>query len=259
MMTCMAALRRPPAGGVVDRHRLAGAKAARDRRGRRHPPGAADDFAGAAGADRHLLAPPATPGRSGISLSTNRTFRVGPAVPAGGFAAVLLLARLRRRAGFRAARRAGGRALHAGPPCPGKPGCARSRGHGAAPRCRPRHPGRVVDAVPLGTAQRADRRGVAGQSDARGGRSGVAPGARTDPRRQGRVFPDGAGEPLSPSRNKTSASLSPTPANDSLYYSLYNAQVSVSYVPDVFGGTRRQVEALPATEKRSAFSSKRRT
>ena len=55
------------------------------------------------------------------------------------------------------------------------------------------------------------------------------------------------------SRNKTASSLSPTPANDSLYFSLYNAQLGVSYVPDVFGGTRRQVEALAAQEEAQRF------
>jgi NodT family efflux transporter outer membrane factor (OMF) lipoprotein len=69
---------------------------------------------------------------------------------------------------------------------------------------------------------------------------------------KGAFFPT-AQASFSPSRNKTSASLSPTPANDSLYYSLYNAQLSVSYVPDVFGGIRRQVEALLATEEAQRF------
>jgi NodT family efflux transporter outer membrane factor (OMF) lipoprotein len=55
------------------------------------------------------------------------------------------------------------------------------------------------------------------------------------------------------SRNKTSAALSPNPANNSLYYSQYTPQLSVSYVPDVFGGTRRQVEALVAEEENQRF------
>lgn len=55
------------------------------------------------------------------------------------------------------------------------------------------------------------------------------------------------------SRNKTSASLSPATASSTLYYSLYSAQLSVSYVPDVFGGTRRQVEALAAAEENQRF------
>jgi NodT family efflux transporter outer membrane factor (OMF) lipoprotein len=55
------------------------------------------------------------------------------------------------------------------------------------------------------------------------------------------------------SRNKTAQSLSPATASGNLYYSLYTAQLSVSYVPDVFGGTRRQVEALVAQEENQRF------
>jgi NodT family efflux transporter outer membrane factor (OMF) lipoprotein len=55
------------------------------------------------------------------------------------------------------------------------------------------------------------------------------------------------------SRNKTAGSLSPATASGNLYYSLYSAQLSVTYVPDVFGGTRRQVEALAAEEENQRF------
>jgi NodT family efflux transporter outer membrane factor (OMF) lipoprotein len=55
------------------------------------------------------------------------------------------------------------------------------------------------------------------------------------------------------SRNKTASSLSPATASGNLYYSLYTAQLSVSYVPDVFGGTRRQVESLAAQEEGQRF------
>jgi NodT family efflux transporter outer membrane factor (OMF) lipoprotein len=58
---------------------------------------------------------------------------------------------------------------------------------------------------------------------------------------------------LGGSRNKTAATLSPVPASGGLYYSLYNAQLNVSYVPDVFGGTRRQVESLAAQEEAQRF------
>jgi NodT family efflux transporter outer membrane factor (OMF) lipoprotein len=51
---------------------------------------------------------------------------------------------------------------------------------------------------------------------------------------------------FSASRNKTAASLGAVPANGALYYTLYTPEVTVSYAPDVFGGTRRQVEALAA-------------
>jgi NodT family efflux transporter outer membrane factor (OMF) lipoprotein len=55
------------------------------------------------------------------------------------------------------------------------------------------------------------------------------------------------------SRNKTAASLSPATASGALYYNLYTAQLGISYVPDVFGGTRRTVEGLLAQEEAQRF------
>jgi NodT family efflux transporter outer membrane factor (OMF) lipoprotein len=69
---------------------------------------------------------------------------------------------------------------------------------------------------------------------------------------EGAFFPTATAS-LGASRNKTATSLSPATANGSLYYSLYTAQLSVSYVPDVFGGTRRQVESLAALEEAQRF------
>ena len=59
VMTCVVACVGLLAGGRVDRHRLAGAKAAGDRGRRRHLAGAALDPVGAAGADRPVLPTPA--------------------------------------------------------------------------------------------------------------------------------------------------------------------------------------------------------
>jgi len=69
---------------------------------------------------------------------------------------------------------------------------------------------------------------------------------------EGAFFPT-AQAGFSASHNKTAASLSPVTASGSLYYSQYSPQLSVSYVPDVFGGTRRQVEALTAQEEAQRF------
>jgi NodT family efflux transporter outer membrane factor (OMF) lipoprotein len=55
------------------------------------------------------------------------------------------------------------------------------------------------------------------------------------------------------SRNKTSTTIAPVPSNNSLYYNLFTPQLSVSYVPDVFGGTRRTVEGLQAQEEAQLF------
>jgi len=55
------------------------------------------------------------------------------------------------------------------------------------------------------------------------------------------------------SRNKTGGQLSPATATGALYYNQYTPQLSVSYVPDVFGGTRRTVEGLRAQEEAQRF------
>ncbi len=63
---------------------------------------------------------------------------------------------------------------------------------------------------------------------------------------EGSYFPSVDGS-FSPSRNKTATgSVSPASATGNPYYSLYTAQLSVSYNPDVFGLNRRQVEGLVA-------------
>jgi NodT family efflux transporter outer membrane factor (OMF) lipoprotein len=69
---------------------------------------------------------------------------------------------------------------------------------------------------------------------------------------EGAFFPT-AQVSVTASRNKTAASLSPATASGNLYYSLYSAQLTVSYVPDVFGGIRRQVESLVAQEENQRF------
>jgi NodT family efflux transporter outer membrane factor (OMF) lipoprotein len=59
---------------------------------------------------------------------------------------------------------------------------------------------------------------------------------------------------FTPSRTKTATrSVSFASANGSPYYSLYTAQLEVSYAPDLFGGTRRQVENLAATADQLRF------
>jgi NodT family efflux transporter outer membrane factor (OMF) lipoprotein len=59
---------------------------------------------------------------------------------------------------------------------------------------------------------------------------------------------------FSASRQKTSEAISPTPNSGALYFSLYTPQVSVSYVPDVFGLNRRTVESLRAQEEAAHFA-----
>jgi len=54
-------------------------------------------------------------------------------------------------------------------------------------------------------------------------------------------------------RARTSQDVAPVPANNSSSYTLYTAQLSVSYMPDVFGGVRRSVESLRAQAESQRF------
>ena len=59
---------------------------------------------------------------------------------------------------------------------------------------------------------------------------------------------------FSATRAKSSANISPVTNTSALNYSLYTPQVSVSYVPDVFGLNRRTVESLKAQEQQARFA-----
>jgi NodT family efflux transporter outer membrane factor (OMF) lipoprotein len=53
---------------------------------------------------------------------------------------------------------------------------------------------------------------------------------------------------------KSSSALSPVTNTNALNYSLYTPQVSVSFVPDVFGLNRRTVESLKAQQEQARFA-----
>ena len=55
------------------------------------------------------------------------------------------------------------------------------------------------------------------------------------------------------SRSKNSATIAPPLSSNAEYYSLYTAQLNVSYVLDVFGGERRQNEAAAAQAENQRF------
>ena len=59
---------------------------------------------------------------------------------------------------------------------------------------------------------------------------------------------------LAASRQKSSEQLAPTPSSGAVYFSLYTAQLSISYVPDVFGLNRRTVESLTAHAEEARFT-----
>ncbi|MDF2117915.1 efflux transporter outer membrane subunit [Roseiarcaceae bacterium H3SJ34-1] len=55
------------------------------------------------------------------------------------------------------------------------------------------------------------------------------------------------------SRNKATNALSPPTNSNSYLYSLNTGQVNVSFLPDIWGGTRRQIESVKAQTRATAF------
>jgi NodT family efflux transporter outer membrane factor (OMF) lipoprotein len=70
---------------------------------------------------------------------------------------------------------------------------------------------------------------------------------------EGAFFPTAVAS-YSPSRNKTATGVVFTSASSGPpFFTLHTAQVVVTYAPDVFGGTRREVESLTATSEFQRF------
>jgi len=69
---------------------------------------------------------------------------------------------------------------------------------------------------------------------------------------RGAYYPS-ASASFSASRQHQSGQLAPTPASNALLFNLYTPEVSVSYLPDVFGLNRRTVESLQAQEEAMRF------
>lgn len=69
---------------------------------------------------------------------------------------------------------------------------------------------------------------------------------------RGAYYPNAAAS-FSASRQRQSGQIAPTLNSNAFVYDLYTPQVSVSYVPDVFGLNRRTVESLNAQEQEVRF------
>ncbi len=69
----------------------------------------------------------------------------------------------------------------------------------------------------------------------------------------GQLFPLASGEYQGTGGRSASQVSSPLANPSGNYYSLHTAQVNVSYVPDIWGGTRRQIENLDAAKESQRF------
>jgi NodT family efflux transporter outer membrane factor (OMF) lipoprotein len=70
---------------------------------------------------------------------------------------------------------------------------------------------------------------------------------------RGAYYPSVSGG-FSATRAKTSNEISPVPSFTTFQYSLFTPEVSVSFVPDVFGLNRRTVESLKAQQEQARFA-----
>jgi NodT family efflux transporter outer membrane factor (OMF) lipoprotein len=69
---------------------------------------------------------------------------------------------------------------------------------------------------------------------------------------RGTYYPS-ASAGFSASRQRQAGTISPTPSSNAFLYNLFTPQVTVAYVPDVFGLNRRTVESLQAQEQEVRF------
>ena len=69
---------------------------------------------------------------------------------------------------------------------------------------------------------------------------------------QGAFYPS-VDASYAPTRQKVAGTLSSPLASNAYYYNLHTAQVTVSYVPDLFGANRRQVESLQAQARSQRY------
>ena len=78
--------------------------------------------------------------------------------------------------------------------------------------------------------------------------------ARENVKAQYGAYYPSASASFSAARQKTAADIAPVPNDNQLYFNLYTPQVTVSYVPVVFGLNRRTVESLKAQEQQARFA-----
>lgn len=89
---------------------------------------------------------------------------------------------------------------------------------------------------------------LANNHDLKAARAALSAARETTLAQRGAYFPSVTGS-FSANRQKQAGSLAPVPSNNAFLYNLFTPQVSVSYVPDVFGLNRRSVESLQAQQQ----------
>jgi len=95
--------------------------------------------------------------------------------------------------------------------------------------------------------------GIAHNADLRAAEAAVRVAQANALAQRGALFPTITADFNSTRQKVPTESLTSNAANNAATYSLHTAQVTVSYVADVFGGTRRQIESTDALAEVQAF------
>jgi NodT family efflux transporter outer membrane factor (OMF) lipoprotein len=95
-------------------------------------------------------------------------------------------------------------------------------------------------------------RSLANNADLKAAQAALSVARETVLAQRGAFYPSVTGS-FSASRQRQSGQIAPEPNSNEFLYNLFTPQVSVSYVPDVFGLNRRTVESLQAQEQEVRF------
>ena len=95
--------------------------------------------------------------------------------------------------------------------------------------------------------------GIIHNTDLQAAEAAVRVAQATALAQRGALFPLVTGDFNATREKQALATVTPTAATNASTFSLYTAQVTVTYVADVFGGTRRQIESADALAEAQAF------
>jgi NodT family efflux transporter outer membrane factor (OMF) lipoprotein len=95
--------------------------------------------------------------------------------------------------------------------------------------------------------------GLAQNADLQAAEAALRVAEETAEAQRGALFPQVAASPDATRQKTPTATLTSNASSGAAIYSVHTAQATVSYVPDVFGGTRRQIEATEALAENQAY------
>jgi NodT family efflux transporter outer membrane factor (OMF) lipoprotein len=114
-------------------------------------------------------------------------------------------------------------------------------------------PGRWWDLFRSAHLSRLVEQGLAQNADLRAAEAALRAAQENALAQQGALFPQLAGNMNSTRQKTPTATLTSNATTGAAVYTVHTAQATVAFVPDVFGGTRRQIEAAEAAAENQAF------